>query len=86
MPEPTAVVKAAGRIAGVKASPSFGRNPALETAPAEAGVGITAGTLAFCRYLWKELKTYRSMLEEQDQKETIRVVSEQIKPIYEKLD
>ena len=26
------------------------------------------------------------MLEEQDQKETIRVVSEQIKPIYEKLD
>lgn len=47
---------------------------------------ITAGTLAFCRYLWKELKTYRSMLEEQDQKETIRVVSEQIKPIYEKLD
>lgn len=36
---------------------------------------ITAGLLAFCRYLWKELKVYRAMLEEQDHADIVKQVS-----------
>ena len=46
---------------------------------------ISAGLLAFCRYLWKEMSKYKSLLEEKDQQEIQKIIDERTEPIKQEI-
>ena len=47
---------------------------------------ITAGLLAFCRHIWKQLKVYREMLAERDRKELEQMVDNKIEPLVQDIE
>lgn len=50
----------------------------------------TAGALAFCRYLWKQFKTYKNMLEKQEDRKILKTVDasveEKLEPIRNEIE
>ena len=58
----------------------------METIVAKYGIEIllslvTAGALAFCKYLHRQLKNYKSLLEEKEQDKTDIVIDAHLEPI-----
>lgn len=47
---------------------------------------ISAGALAFCRYLYSQLKNYKSLLDEKQDKEMESQVDKKLEPIYQELE
>ena len=45
---------------------------------------VTAGALAFCRWTWKQMQTYRSLLQDQENRELDEAIDAKLEPvIYE---
>lgn len=47
---------------------------------------ISAGALAFCRYLYKQLMTYKKMLQEKENNDIVELIDEKLKPIVEDIE
>lgn len=47
---------------------------------------ITAGALAFCRWTWKQMKTYRSLLEEKESEKLDDAIDEKLAPIISEIE
>lgn len=47
---------------------------------------ITAGALAFCRWTWKQMKTYRSLLEEKENEKLDDAIDEKLAPIISEIE
>ena len=47
---------------------------------------ITAGTLAFCRWAWKQMKTYKGLLEEKEKDKIEEMIDAKIDPIIEDIE
>lgn len=47
---------------------------------------ITAGALAFCRYAWKQMKNYKSLLDEKGQAEVECLIEIKTEPIIEEIE
>lgn len=47
---------------------------------------ISAGALAFCRYLYKQLMAYKKMLQEKENNDTVELIDEKLKPIVEDIE
>ena len=47
---------------------------------------ISAGALAFCRYLYKQLKAYKQMLEEKKYEDLDDRIDEKLKPILDEIE
>lgn len=46
----------------------------------------TAGALAFCRWTWKWMKTYRSLLEEKENEKLDDAIDEKLAPIISEIE
>lgn len=47
---------------------------------------VTAAVMGFCRYLLKELKNYKKLVEEKQDKEVETMIDEKIKPLTKELE
>ena len=47
---------------------------------------ITAGALAFCRWTWKQMKTYRSLLEEKEQNQLDDTIDAKLEPVIHEIE
>lgn len=47
---------------------------------------ISAGVLAFCRYLYKQLMAYKKMLQEKENNDIVELIDEKLKPIVEDIE
>lgn len=47
---------------------------------------ISAGALAFCRYLYKQLMAYKKMLQEKENNDIVELIDEKLKPIIEDIE
>ena len=47
---------------------------------------ITAGALAFCRYCWKQMKNYRSLLDQKGQNDLENLIEVKTEPIIEEIE
>lgn len=47
---------------------------------------ITAGALAFCRYAWKQMKNYKSLLDKKGQAEIECLIEVKTEPIIEEIE
>lgn len=47
---------------------------------------ISAGALAFCRYLYKQLMAYKKMLQEKENNDIVELIDEKLKPIVEDIE
>lgn len=47
---------------------------------------ITAGALAFCRWTWKQMKTYRALLAEQESHELDDTIEAKLEPIVHEIE
>lgn len=47
---------------------------------------ITAGALAFCRWTWKQMKTYRSLLEEKEQHQLDDTIDAKLEPVVREIE
>lgn len=47
---------------------------------------ISAGALAFCRYLYKQLTAYKKMLQEKENDDIAELIDEKLKPIVEDIE
>lgn len=47
---------------------------------------ISAGALAFCRYLHKQLMAYKKMLQEKENNDIVELIDEKLKPIVEDIE
>lgn len=47
---------------------------------------VSAGALAFCRYLYKQLKSYKQLLEEKKYEDLDDRIDEKLKPILEDIE
>ena len=47
---------------------------------------ITAGALAFCRWTWKQMKTYRSLLEEKENDRLDDAIDEKLLPVVSEIE
>lgn len=47
---------------------------------------ITAGALAFCRHIWKQMKQYKSLLDSQHNEQTDQLIDQKIEPILEEIE
>ena len=47
---------------------------------------ITAGALAFCRYVWKQMKNYKTLLEKQESNKVEELIETKIEPIIEDIE
>lgn len=47
---------------------------------------ISAGALAFCRYLCKQLMAYKKMLQEKENNDIVELIDEKLKPIVEDIE
>lgn len=43
---------------------------------------ITAGALAYCRYIYNQAKTFKAMLKDKENKEIERNIETSLEPIY----
>lgn len=42
---------------------------------------ITAGSLAFCRYIYKQMKNYKKLLDQQNEEALLNLITTKLKPI-----
>ena len=42
---------------------------------------ITAGSLAFCRYIYKQMKNYKKLLDQQNEEALLNLITAKLKPI-----
>lgn len=47
---------------------------------------ISAGALAFCRYLYKQLMAYKKILQEKENNDIVELIDEKLKPIVEDIE
>lgn len=47
---------------------------------------VTAGALAFCRWSWKQMKTYRSLLDEKEQNQLDDKIETKLEPIADEIE
>lgn len=47
---------------------------------------VTAGALAFCRWSWKQMKTYRSLLDEKEQNQIDDKIESKLEPIVDEIE
>ncbi len=47
---------------------------------------ISAGALAFCRYLYKQLIAYKKMLQEKENDDIAELIDEKLKPVVEDIE
>lgn len=47
---------------------------------------ISAGALAFCRYLYKQLMAYKKMLQEKENNDIVELIDEKLNPIVEDIE
>lgn len=47
---------------------------------------ISAGALAFCRYLYKQLMAYKKMLQEKENNDIVELIDEKLQPIIEDIE
>lgn len=47
---------------------------------------ITAGALAFCRWTWSQMKTYRALLEQRENEAHDEQIDEKLAPIIEEIE
>lgn len=47
---------------------------------------VTAGALAFCRWTWKQMKTYRVLLEEKEHDQLDDAIDEKLVPIVNEIE
>lgn len=47
---------------------------------------ISAGVLAFCRYLYKQLMAYKKTLQEKENNDIVEFIDEKLKPIVEDIE
>lgn len=47
---------------------------------------VTAGALAFCRWSWKQMKTYRSLLDEKEQSQLDDKIEIKLEPIVDEIE
>lgn len=47
---------------------------------------ISAGALAFCRYVYKQLMAYKKMLQEKENNDIVELIDEELKPIVEDIE
>lgn len=47
---------------------------------------ISAGALAFCRYLYKQLMAYKKMLQEKENNDIVELIDKKLKPIVEDIE
>lgn len=47
---------------------------------------VTAGALAFCRWSWKQMKTYRSLLDEKEQNQIDDKIETKLEPIVDEIE
>ena len=47
---------------------------------------ISAGALAFCRYLYKQLMAYKKMLQAKENNDIVELIDEKLKPIVEDIE
>lgn len=47
---------------------------------------VTAGALAFCRWTWKQMKTYRSLLQEQEENKLDDTIEAKLEPIVHEIE
>lgn len=47
---------------------------------------IAAGSLGFCKYLGKQLKNYKTLLEKEDDEHLIQVIDKRLTPIKQDLE
>ncbi len=47
---------------------------------------VTAGALAFCRWSWKQMKTYRSLLDEREQSQLDDKIEIKLEPIVDEIE
>lgn len=47
---------------------------------------VTAGALAFCRWSWKQMKTYRSLLDEKEQHQLDDKIETKLEPIVDEIE
>ena len=47
---------------------------------------VTAGALAFCRWTWKQMKTYRSLLQEQEENKLDDIIEAKLEPIVHEIE
>lgn len=46
---------------------------------------ISAGALAFCKYLYGEVKNYRKLLEQRENEVVVKTIEEKLKPVQEEI-
>lgn len=47
---------------------------------------VSAGLMAACRYIWKQMKKYRDLVDEEKKSHTEELIDEKLEPIYEDLE
>ena len=47
---------------------------------------VTAGALAFCRWTWKQMKNYKTLLEEKEHEEIDAAIEEKLTPILHEIE
>lgn len=47
---------------------------------------VSAGLLAFCRYIWKQMKNYKKLLDEKEANTTEELIDSKIEPIIEDIE
>lgn len=47
---------------------------------------ISAGLLAFCRWTWKQMKTYRKLLDDKERDEIDNRIDEKIAPVIQEIE
>lgn len=47
---------------------------------------VTAGALAFCRWTWKQMKTYRALLEEKETDKIDDRIDDKLNPIVDEIE
>lgn len=47
---------------------------------------ITAGALAFCRWTWVQMKTYRKLLADKESKELEETIDEKLNPVIHEIE
>ena len=47
---------------------------------------ITAGALAFCRWTWKQMKTYRALLDEQESNKLDDTIESKLEPVIHEIE
>jgi hypothetical protein len=47
---------------------------------------VTAGALAFCRWTWKQMKTYRALLEEKQGDKLDETIDHKLEPIVDEIE